>query len=79
MLRPCDFPFQVAVRDASRHAEVEEKLEQLRALSTDLPGSGWVQPQDSRVPRQCWPSRATARMTSWKQAEQGPSLNWGLG
>ncbi|CAE6931901.1 Bifunctional phosphatase IMPL2, chloroplastic [Symbiodinium microadriaticum] len=74
---------QVAVRDASRHAEVEEKLEQLRALSTDLPGSGWVQPQDSRVllrfllARQCHVEEALAMLRSvleWRQQSDAANV-----
>jgi len=74
---------QVAVRDASKHAEVEEKLEQLRALSTDLPGSGWVQPQDPRVllrfllARQCHVEEALAMLRSvleWRQQSDATNV-----
>ncbi|CAE7416608.1 SFH2 [Symbiodinium sp. CCMP2456] len=74
---------QVAVRDASRHEEVEEKLEQLRTLSTDLPGSGWVQPQDPRVllrfllARQCHVEEALAMLRSvleWRQQSDAANV-----
>ncbi|CAE7663878.1 SFH2 [Symbiodinium sp. CCMP2592] len=74
---------QVAVRDASKHAEVEEKLEQLRALSTDLPGSGWVQPQDLRVllrfllARQCHVEEAFTMLRSvleWRQQSDATNV-----
>ncbi|CAE6910335.1 SFH2 [Symbiodinium natans] len=67
---------EVAVRDASKRQDVEQKLRQFRRLSEDLPGSGWVQPKDPRVllrfllARQCNVERAFQMLQSvltWRQ------------
>mmetsp|Transcript_41546 Transcript_41546/g.96714 ORF Transcript_41546/g.96714 Transcript_41546/m.96714 type:complete len:426 (+) Transcript_41546:33-1310(+) len=74
---------EVAVRDSSKHQEVERNLQHLRRLCDELPACGWLQPQDPRVllrfllARKCNVERALnmiQSVLSWRQQSGAANL-----